>query len=170
MSEWLVRTAENLIAGPYTSQQVREFIAEEKINRHDEICPANGYWIYLHEGDELWDQLNIRLPRGGDDAEITQTEDISIPELDQAVMDEEDIEERTLLLRNRQIRQFHPRANRAAGSVAARAATPRGRGVTPLSKPVATITPTALRWIVGALTLSLLGIGYLLISRFFFSK
>ena len=105
MSEWLIRTAENLIAGPYTSQQVREFIAEEKINRHDEICQSNHYWIYLHEGEELWDQLQIRLPHGMSDDELTQTEDVSIPDLE-LESDHENIEERTLLLRNRQLRQF----------------------------------------------------------------
>lgn len=169
MSEWLVRTAENQIAGPYTAQQVREFIAEEKINRHDEICQANAYWIYLHEGDELWDQLNVRLPRGGEDSEITQTEDISLPEfpeLNEQALDEEDIEERTLLLRNRQIRQFHPRPQRSLGTLT-RSTSLRGRTAVPVPAPVRTITPRTLKWIVLGLTLVLFGLGYVLLARFF---
>lgn len=160
-SQWLIRTAENMIAGPYSAQQIREFIETEKLNRHDEICRNNHYWITLHEGDELWEQLQTRLPTFDDD-EITQTEELPIPELDPTLAEGENIEERTLLLRNRSLREFQPgRATRRKSSTQPRQSAP----TEPLHKP-SVWTPSVWKWSVILLGLLLLGITGTIISRF----
>ncbi|MGZ3697806.1 MAG: hypothetical protein ACXWPM_09750 [Bdellovibrionota bacterium] len=73
---WLVRTSLNEIAGPYTADQVRDLIASSALGLQDEICPANGYWIFLHEHEELHRLLGVQVPRSGElgTDEITQTE------------------------------------------------------------------------------------------------
>jgi hypothetical protein len=88
MDQWLVRTALNWVAGPYSKEQVRQMILERKLTLQDEVCPANGYWIFLHERDEVKAQLGVDVPRPlgepGEDVTETQTalpEDSTDPDL-----------------------------------------------------------------------------------------
>jgi hypothetical protein len=86
--EWLVRTAQNLIAGPYTQAQIIQLIRDGQLSLQDEICPANGYWIFLHERDEVKRALAIELPRSmapGGEEEITETQtEATSPEIEPA--------------------------------------------------------------------------------------
>ncbi len=76
MDQWLVRTSDNLIAGPYTRDQVRKLITDGRLNPQDEICSANGYWVFLHEREEIAHQLGVELARMPVDSseEITETQ------------------------------------------------------------------------------------------------
>jgi hypothetical protein len=76
MEQWLVRTAKNWIAGPYTKDQVCKMILGGQLSLHDEVCSANGYWIFIHERNEVRDQLGIEVPKQpsteGDETTETQ--------------------------------------------------------------------------------------------------
>jgi hypothetical protein len=75
--QWLVRTAENRISGPYSRQQIRELIERGQLQLNDEVCQANTYWFYLHEHDEIRKQLGMELPKElyANPEEATQTEE-----------------------------------------------------------------------------------------------
>lgn len=74
MNQWLIRTTDNWIAGPYTKEQIKEMILSGKLSPQDEICAANHYWISIHERDEIKLQLGIEPPPAlsPDDEEITE--------------------------------------------------------------------------------------------------
>lgn len=74
--QWLIRTAENRILGPYTRNEVCQFIEQGRLQLNDEVCNANQYWFYLHEHEEIRHQLGIELPKELYPAaeESTQTE------------------------------------------------------------------------------------------------
>lgn len=55
--QWLVRTAQNLVAGPYSREQVRQMILSGQLKAQDEICRSNHYWIQLHEREEVSSEL-----------------------------------------------------------------------------------------------------------------
>jgi hypothetical protein len=77
LDQWLIRTAQNWIAGPYKADQVRQMILDRKLTLQDEVCSANGYWVYLHEREEILQQLGIEVPPPGgpsSDEEITETQ------------------------------------------------------------------------------------------------
>jgi hypothetical protein len=76
MDQWLIRTSENKIAGPYTKEQVCRLISEGKLTVLDEVCPANGYWIYLNEKQEVLKYLGVEIQgeAPANDEEITETE------------------------------------------------------------------------------------------------
>ncbi len=80
MDQWLIRTKENWIAGPYSRVQVKQLILDGKLTIQDEVCLANHYWFFIHERNELAAQLGIDisaiLKSDGDDesAEITETQ------------------------------------------------------------------------------------------------
>ena len=82
MNLWLIRTVRNVIAGPYESDQVRQLIREGRLDLEDEICPASGYWISLHEREEIRSQLGIEVPKSNDssDEEITETQTVNYTE------------------------------------------------------------------------------------------
>lgn len=63
MDQWLVRTTENQILGPYSRDQVCKLITEGELTLDDEVCGANHYWFYLHERDEVAGQLGIEVPQ-----------------------------------------------------------------------------------------------------------
>ncbi len=63
MDQWLIRTAENWIAGPYTKEQVCKMVEDRQLGQEDEVCSANGYWIYSNELNEVREQLGIQVPR-----------------------------------------------------------------------------------------------------------
>jgi hypothetical protein len=75
--QWLIRTADNLVAGPYSRDQVCQLIRDGQLGLQDEVCPANGYWIFLHEREEVKKFLAIEVPKAagaGGDEEDTETE------------------------------------------------------------------------------------------------
>ena len=75
MEQWLTRTAKNWISGPYSKEQVCKMIMDGKLGLQDEVCPANGYWILLHERKEIFDQLGVEVPRShGATDEVTESE------------------------------------------------------------------------------------------------
>lgn len=84
---WLVRTADNLIAGPYTREQVCTLIRDGQLTHQDEVCHASGYWITLHERDEVRKQLGIEVPRaaGSPDEEVTETQTEALERTDDAI-------------------------------------------------------------------------------------
>lgn len=76
MDQWLVRTVENWIAGPYPTDQLLKMIQCGKLNPQDEICPANGYWIYLHDSKEVHRLLGVEVSKAilTEEDEITETQ------------------------------------------------------------------------------------------------
>ncbi|MBC7693756.1 MAG: hypothetical protein H7222_18465 [Methylotenera sp.] len=70
---WLIRTSKNHIMGPLPRLALCEKIQNGGLVLQDEICPANGYWIYLHESEEVSRHLGI-LPKPLDSEESTETE------------------------------------------------------------------------------------------------
>lgn len=81
MSLWLIRTALNEIQGPMAPEEVRKLITDGKLGLQDEICPANGYWILLHEREEVKRWLGIDVPfsvsDANEEATDTQTETLT---------------------------------------------------------------------------------------------
>ncbi len=75
-SFWLVRTAKNRISGPYEKQELCRRLEEGQWNLEDEVCPSNGYWIFLHEAEEIRQQLGVELPLRlmPSEEEITETQ------------------------------------------------------------------------------------------------
>ncbi len=77
MDQWLIRTVQNRIAGPFTKDQVVKLVLDHKLGLQDEICPANGYWVYLYERDEVIKYLGVEYPvsKDGEHKEdVTETE------------------------------------------------------------------------------------------------
>lgn len=77
--QWLVRTAENVIAGPFSKDQIVDLIREQGLTDRDEICQANDYWFFLSERELVLDRLGIEPPAPSrnlqdPDEEETQTE------------------------------------------------------------------------------------------------
>lgn len=126
--QWLIRTADNLVAGPYSRDQVRQLIRDGQLGLDDEVCPANGYWFFLHERDEVRDLLAVEVPKAGgsgDDEEDTETEivvstegraplsaepssdAVALPELESTP--ELTPEEQTAILSNAALRRFQPK-------------------------------------------------------------
>jgi hypothetical protein len=134
--QWLIRTAENQISGPFTRDQVCQFIQQGKLQLNDEVCHSNTYWVYLHEHDEIKKQLGVEVPRqlyaNAQEATLTQTDtDVErtdpgleplgsraaamgrkreieqVPELSEAFEDAgEDTAEYTAVMSNRAFRDF----------------------------------------------------------------
>lgn len=76
VDQWLVRTAQNEIRGPVTHAEILQQIERGEIALQDEVCRADGYWFYLHEGTETLAQLGIAPPHStrAHGEEITQTD------------------------------------------------------------------------------------------------
>lgn len=138
MDQWLVRTSQNIIAGPYTKEQVLHLVRDGQLGTQDEVCPANGYWFFLHETEEVTRQLGISVPRAlGDDEEVTetqtQTDTTSLPEIDFETFEEgeHDVGAQTTVLSSSSMRKSpqptsaQPAGNRNAQN-AARSAIPHG--------------------------------------------
>ncbi len=127
MDQWLVRTAQNWIAGPYTRAQVCDLVKQGKLSLQDEVCTANGYWFYLHEREEVLGQLGIEVPRqkkARSDDEITETQtevleedtapgEKELPELADEAYDQT---EQTAMIHNRAFRRSQAESiQKAAG-------------------------------------------------------
>ena len=80
--EWLIRTSKNFILRPVPKARLIEMIRGHEIGLQDEVCRGNGYWIYLHEAEEVAKQLGIQVPRpaAAPDEEITETTRSAVPE------------------------------------------------------------------------------------------
>jgi hypothetical protein len=77
---WMIRTAENILSGPFTKDQVIQLIQEGKLDLTDEVCGSGHYWVFLHEEAEIKTQLGVDLPQSFFDAEeSTQTESDNTP-------------------------------------------------------------------------------------------
>jgi hypothetical protein len=75
MEQWLIRTEKNWIKGPYSKEQVCKMITDGTLGVQDEVCPANGYWILLHERKEIFEHLGVEVPRAaGVEDEVTESD------------------------------------------------------------------------------------------------
>lgn len=122
IDEWMVRTSDCLLAGPYTADQIKGLVEEGHLTSQDETCPGNGYWFFLHEDKEVQSYLKIdALPLPVDpDAEITEIDTdgatlTNISDNDPAPPKEDSIpdihrfeDEETAVLRNQALRRFQP--------------------------------------------------------------
>ncbi len=85
MAQWLVRTSENQILGPWSQKELVERILAGEFRLEDEVCGSGDYWIALHERDEVKEKLGIeapiRRPQGTEEETQTDTErtDTSLP-------------------------------------------------------------------------------------------
>ncbi len=86
MDQWLVRTSENRISGPYTREKMCQMILDRQLTLQDEVCEAHGYWIFLHEQGEIFKFLGIEVPKAltGSEEEVTETQ---IENLDSEISD-----------------------------------------------------------------------------------
>jgi hypothetical protein len=85
--QWLIRTAGNHISGPYSLQNIRDIIQQGKLELNDEVCHANAYWFYIHELQEVRNQLGIEVPkslysRKREDSTQTQTDTTDLERTD----------------------------------------------------------------------------------------
>lgn len=77
---YLIRTKENRISGPFTKEVILERMKSGELREMDEVCPADGYWIYLHERDESMKMLGVALARSEkfhEEATETDTETVT---------------------------------------------------------------------------------------------
>lgn len=123
--QWLVRTTRNFISGPYSRTELCELIESGELGSQDEICRAGNYWIFLHERDEVINQLGIepsklKLIESEEDVTLTQTETLSEFETEEerAILPEvpelsESVTENTAVLKNRALRQFQPKKKKS---------------------------------------------------------
>lgn len=61
-ASWMVRSASGRLLGPISAEQLREWITSSRLLPEDEICVANGYWIFMHEREEVRAALGIDVP------------------------------------------------------------------------------------------------------------
>jgi len=86
MDQWLVRTSQNWIHGPYPKEKIREMVLQGELTLEDEVCEANGIWIYLHETKLLREHLGVVPPAGSGSDDVTEThlnddQDVTDPNL-----------------------------------------------------------------------------------------
>ncbi len=72
--DFLIRTKENRISGPFPKEEILARISRGELREQDEVCPANGYWIFLHERAESRAMLGVELPRTVDSESEENTE------------------------------------------------------------------------------------------------
>ena len=72
--EFMIRTKENRISGPYPKEEILARISRGELREQDEVCPANGYWIFLHERAESRAMLGVELPRTAESESEENTE------------------------------------------------------------------------------------------------
>src|SRR5258707_349518 len=128
---WLVRTAQNEIAGPYTVEQIKQLVGGGQLTLQDENCPANGYWIFLHGKEEVLKLLGLQFPRAGiDESTETQTETLTETETetettpadgspdDAPFPDLQDVGgTSTAMISNRALRRFFPKKDQQPSGV-----------------------------------------------------
>lgn len=79
---WLIRTAENVLAGPVPRERVLEWIEGGRLGAQDEVCAGGSFWFYLSEAAEVKSQLGLDAPILDSSAayvqdEITQTQTVT---------------------------------------------------------------------------------------------
>lgn len=77
---FLIRTKENRISGPYPKETIVARVHAGELGEMDEVCPATGYWIYLHEREESMKLLGVCVARNDefhDDSTETDTETVT---------------------------------------------------------------------------------------------
>lgn len=189
IDQWMVRTAQNEVRGPFTREAVIQQIQSGQLGPEDEVCQANRYWIYLDEREEVMKQLGIEAPRKNrlpeDDATDTDTQsDMRTQEIiyhrplggqgaGGAQSDQNDIPDLSgetggspSVLSNRALRQFQPRAG--GGSAAQ-----QRLDFTPAPRPFvlgAVERPSILKWIFTILLALLIGLVGLVIYVLRFSR
>ncbi|HRK01300.1 MAG TPA: hypothetical protein PLH57_01425 [Oligoflexia bacterium] len=63
--QWLVRKRRGglessiKVLGPFWSAQIREMVLNSALELEDEVCVENGYWIGLHEREEIKSMLGV---------------------------------------------------------------------------------------------------------------
>lgn len=144
--QWMVRTSQQLLAGPYTKEQVCQLIREGQLGQQDEVCHANRYWIFLHEREEVLEQLGIEPPQKDVATdEDTQTETVTSTATDTDLVTPangtrvelgeapelaeipDHMTENTAILTNRALREFQPKS--AAKKQTSAAPTPKSAPV-----------------------------------------
>ncbi len=50
---WLIRTEQKQITGPLGKNEIIKIVEEKLLGDEDEICPGNGFWIFIRESDLL---------------------------------------------------------------------------------------------------------------------
>lgn len=81
---WLIRTNENLIAGPYPGEQIRKLILDKTLTPQDEICQANKRWLVLTHVDEAEKLLSFEFPK-----DWFKPDDQGVTEITRTQMDDE---------------------------------------------------------------------------------
>jgi hypothetical protein len=51
-AKWLVRKTGLEILGPFTTEDIRNWIIENKLSVDDEVCLTGGYWFPLSDRNE----------------------------------------------------------------------------------------------------------------------
>ena len=62
-NEWLVRSKQNQITGPWDLGSLIQRIRSGEFHLQDEVCKANHYWFFLHETEEVLKFLGIEPPQ-----------------------------------------------------------------------------------------------------------
>lgn len=87
--QWLLRKRRGglessiKILGPFWSAQVKEMILNGALELEDEICPENGYWIALHEREEVKGALGVDPVARGPKAVAPSDHEATQPDLEQ---------------------------------------------------------------------------------------
>jgi len=78
--KWLIRTFDHIIVGPISKEHLKNLIQKGELAPEDEICPGNGFWVYLNDADEIKNIFDVTLPDTDDHTdEISATETEIIP-------------------------------------------------------------------------------------------
>ncbi len=78
--QWLIRTAQNWIRGPYSKAEICDQIQSKQLSKQDEICIANQYWIYLYENEKVYQALGIQLiPEEREEDTVSQSCQTRVP-------------------------------------------------------------------------------------------
>ena len=142
-----------------TQDQLVRLIQSRELSRQDEICPANGYWMFLNEIEEVKKYLGIvpPEPKPNDDEAEAETETITqfreeptdVPELESVEVSEEEMKQ---LKNNEALKRFHyqrSRQKKQQPSTSHQHITPETKGVE---------TYSLWKWIV--LALAIIGIAF----------
>jgi hypothetical protein len=151
MDSWLIRSTDNHIRGPFDEAEIRDWIVSGKLKTNDEICLANGYWVYLYEREEIRRLLGITPPSPSPtEEEITITAtDPDLPDIPEMSEPGADLEQ-TLILKNRALRKFNAPA---AETPTPTRSAPIVLGGNPVEKPA---IYKALAWVLGTSVLVIL--------------
>jgi hypothetical protein len=63
MKNWLIRTKSNHLLGPISRDKLLELIQAGTIRPEDEVCSANGFWIYVRETELVRRHVFEQVPQ-----------------------------------------------------------------------------------------------------------